>query len=81
VAPPAAGQGEDDQDEPERGHDLGEEVGGVAGDGEIEMAALENIRLATTAPPTQPSTWAGRYAPASRQLIPSKAASTIETTG
>jgi hypothetical protein len=27
---------------------------------EMLMAALENITLATTAPPTQPATWAGR---------------------
>ena len=27
---------------------------------EIDTAALENIRLATTAPPMQPATWAGR---------------------
>ena len=48
---------------------------------EISNAALENIRLATTAPPTQPATCAGRYAAASRQESPPKPASTKDTTG
>ena len=48
---------------------------------ESSNAALENMRLATTAPPMQPATCAGRYAAASRHERPPKPASTKDTTG
>src|SRR6201996_761266 len=44
-------------------------------------AGSANIRLASTAPPMQPATWAGREAAASRQDKPPHAASAKETTG
>ena len=48
---------------------------------ESSNAALENIRLASTAPLTQPAVCAGRYAAASLHERPPKPASTKDTTG
>ena len=44
-------------------------------------AGRANIRFAVTAPAMHPATCAGRYAAASRQRSPPKAASTKDTTG
>ncbi len=44
-------------------------------------AGRANIRFAATAPPMHPATCAGRYAAASGQDSPPKAASTKDTTG
>ena len=48
---------------------------------EMLIAGWANIRFATTAPATQPATWAGRYAAASRHRSPPNAASAKDTTG
>ena len=48
---------------------------------EMLTAGRANIRFASTAPPMHPATCAGRYAAASRQDSPPKAASTKDTTG
>src|SRR5215472_11222935 len=42
---------------------------------EMLIAAWANMRLAAMAPVRQSATWAGRYAPASAQASPPKAAS------
>src|SRR6185437_15108279 len=44
-------------------------------------AGVENMRLASTAPPMQPATWVGMYAAAAVQRTPPRAASTSDTTG
>ena len=48
---------------------------------EMVTAGSANIRFASTAPAVQPATCAGRYAAASRQDSPPKAASAKDTTG
>src|ERR1700684_325757 len=48
---------------------------------EIEMAASENMALATIAPKMHPSVWKGKYAAACFQEIPPNPASTNETIG
>ena len=48
---------------------------------EMVTAGSANIRFAATAPATHPATCAGRYAAASRQDSPPKAASAKDTTG
>ena len=48
---------------------------------EMVTAGRANIMFASTAPTMQPATCAGRYAEASRQRSPPKAASTTDTTG
>src|SRR5579884_1699260 len=48
---------------------------------EMLTAAAPNMALASTAPPTQPNPWAGKYATASFQEMPPNAASTKDTTG
>src|SRR6201990_800585 len=48
---------------------------------EMVTAGSANIRLASTAPPMQPATWAGRQAAASRQDSRPNTASAKDTTG